>query len=446
MPPLRTMRRDGFPLRLAFVALLLAVGAAGARLVEEGAAARCGDTAGAGGASQWRVPRWAHQRRRRARAPLRWRRWARPRPPSDLRRMFDAGVPLEVSQLVLQYMPWPAQVAVSSGQIVRLWRVGAQAPRRVLSAHRAHVVDVKFFPAGDRLATAGLDGAILVWGAATGDVLRELRGLDEAHEAQVFPQGDRVAAIGSGSAVIWDAATGELLHRLGHRGAAPGRIRVYPRGERLVTARLGLAMIWDAASGAALRRLRQSQDLGHVEVSPGGERLATVGGRSVWVWNATDGRLERTLASRSYAPRGVAFVAGGAKLVTAAGCGVHIWDIRSGMSSRLSAGSVHAIFSLGWRPLAVDHDGVRATMWNTTAGERLHALSGPDNIEHLAVGARGDVVAVCAHSLLVGGGQSVAVWDVATGRLLQAMEGRSGADSSACRVAVGYGGWTVLDG
>jgi WD40 repeat protein len=75
---------------------------------------------------------------------------------------------------------------------------------------------VAFSPDGKRLATAGGEGAVKIWDAATGQELGALKGHSDGIRSVVFsPDGKRLATgSADGTARLWDAATEqEVLSR-----------------------------------------------------------------------------------------------------------------------------------------------------------------------------------------------------------------------------------------
>lgn len=111
----------------------------------------------------------------------------------------------------LDFVRFRYQLAVApEDAAVALW--GGGGPPRSLRSAVANVTSVRFFPMGDRVLTWGRNGVVVIWRAATGEALVELRHAGPVFCARVFPDGDRVATCTlDGELRIWDAERGERV-------------------------------------------------------------------------------------------------------------------------------------------------------------------------------------------------------------------------------------------
>jgi len=363
-------------------------------------------------------------------------------PPPDIAEVVGGavhargGLPEVIIRHLLGYVPLPSLVASSSGRSrAALWHTRSDQPLFVFPGRQGHIVDMKLFPRGDRLVTAGSDGSVVIWCANLGSVLHVLRGhVGEVYEVQVFPEGDRVVAVGQDSAaVVWDVASGAGLQRLdqGGNGAPHHVVRVFLGGDKLVT---GVsyrghsgAIVWNASSGQALHRLRQPEGWTRfIELSPDGETFATVGSRSVFIWSSTSGLVMRELSGAHGGLglwiNGVAFAAGGAKVVTSSPDAFAVlWDLHTGARRHLEMQArILGVVGMPMSDRVVVFNESRAVVWNTTSGSILRSLAGAGEIQRVAVSSTGDVVAACTSSLNVPHElQGTTVWDAASGRILQ---------------------------
>jgi WD40 repeat protein/tRNA A-37 threonylcarbamoyl transferase component Bud32/tetratricopeptide (TPR) repeat protein len=261
------------------------------------------------------------------------------------------------------------------GHLQRLCRGGPF----VLTGHTSTVHAVDFSPTGEWLATAGADGTVRVWSAATGEQAHLLRGhtgavtrlafspdgallasggmdgtvrvhdtrasrLLRAHAAHppngvclaFSPDGKWLASGGGdGKVRFWETATGRPGPVLGGEVTA-GVVSVTfsPDGERVVAGhQAGGAQVWDARSGKPLLRLgRNTPALFAAACSPDGRYIALPGwGGLAYLLDARTGAIRTTLrgheggtSALAFSPDGQHLVSGGADRV------VRAWAVPSG--------------------------------------------------------------------------------------------------------------------
>jgi len=286
--------------------------------------------------------------------------------------------------------------------------------------HDDTVYDARYSADGTRLVTAGGDGAVRIWDAASGVRLRELRHDGKPPRyfaAAISPDGKLVTAIDTRGAVahVWDAATGVQLAELRNDASefpriafsADGRwlatsggddVRVFdtstwvqaltisgpriinlsfdPTGPRLATGSArGDAAIWDIPSGARVRHLRDSgEPVDAVAFSPNGELVATASrdGASQ-IWDARSGALQSQFNSLRSKIISIEFDAT-SRLVVAAGAGgtVVVADAAQGMPVAMLEGPRGAVMAAHF-----DRDSRRVVgaSWDGTA--RVWAATSP---------------------------------------------------------------------
>jgi WD40 repeat protein len=222
---------------------------------------------------------------------------------------------------------------VADGEL--LVRIDPILDRHDKSAFRPRVTAMAFSPDGTRLTTVGSTavaggqhgypgGVVLVWNAATGELLQRSDRLATAASSVAWSaDGTRYAAatIGAGGELpepgmicVWDADTGKLLHSLHVQSeVGPGEwasaadVAFAPDGQGVAApvtaggrgAPAGLLIndagtsvrMWELSSGASTELMKgRKVSVGRVVFSPGGKSLALVGGdRVVRIWQIETG-------------------------------------------------------------------------------------------------------------------------------------------------------------
>ena len=149
-------------------------------------------------------------------------------------RDFEAGG--RAGGLTPVFSPDGTILAISNrNSSTRLFDVATGHVLRALPSQMSH--ELKFDPAGKRLAMAYVDGSLAVWTVESGQLLQFARArADELYSVDWSPDGKIIASSGlNASVTVWDAANLKVLHEI----ESPEwviRVRFNPQGTRLVYA------------------------------------------------------------------------------------------------------------------------------------------------------------------------------------------------------------------
>ncbi|HEX7841977.1 MAG TPA: WD40 repeat domain-containing protein [Kofleriaceae bacterium] len=225
-------------------------------------------------------------------------------------------------------------------KLVRLWdaATGAVVGQE---EHRATVLDLRFAPSGELLATAGADETIGIWRVDTGRRVT----LCEGHEAWVVsvawsPQGHLLASVSNDATLrIWDAVSAAEIQRR-ELGTKPHAVAWSPSGERLaVGLDDGQVSVLDPGNAASppVEELLYRADAAAVnclEWSAEGRTLVTGGDKTVRISDARTGHVIQSFAfDEGYAWR-LSWAPGGAFVVVSLrGDVVRLWDTRGALAA-----------------------------------------------------------------------------------------------------------------
>jgi WD40 repeat protein/serine/threonine protein kinase len=312
---------------------------------------------------------------------------------------------------------------------VKVWDAATGQELRTLKGHTNGAQSVAYSPDGRCLASAGWDGTVKVWDAATGQELRTLKGHTNVVLGVAFsPDGRRLASASSDRTVkVWDAATGQQLRTLpGHTNEVHG-VAFSPDGRRLASASDDQTMkVWDAATGQELLTLKGHADIVEgVAYSPDGRCLASAGREGiVKVWDVATGQELRTLTGHTGIVHGVAYSPDGRRLASASqDQTVKIWDAATGRESRTLKGHTNGVVGVAFSPdgrcLASASMDKTVKVWDAAVGQESLSLKGHTHwLWGVAYSPDGRLASASAD-------KTVKVWDAATGQELRTLYGHA---------------------
>jgi WD40 repeat protein len=109
--------------------------------------------------------------------------------------------------------------------LLRLWDAEAGKLIRDLKGHKGDVAGVFFLPDGKTAASAGMDGAVILWDLEKGKELKRMAHAGGVYGAALSPDGKRLLTAGFGDQTVrlWDLEGGKELKSFpNHGGAALG--------------------------------------------------------------------------------------------------------------------------------------------------------------------------------------------------------------------------------
>jgi WD40 repeat protein/serine/threonine protein kinase/tetratricopeptide (TPR) repeat protein len=269
--------------------------------------------------------------------------------------------------------------SVRPGEVL-LWDAATGALVRTLRGHPRQVFGVAFSPDGKRLVSTGEDATARLWDVATGQALRTLKSPGAVFDA-CFSWDGKVLAAGCADGTVrsWDVATGApgTPLPLGRTGLA--RLRYSPDRRWLATCDYdpdrgtGAVRVWDAARLTPAATLEGGEaHYWDVAFSHDSRFLAAAGDGGISLWELPGGKLRRVFNGHEGAVHSVAFAPDGRRLASAgADTTLRLWDVRSGGEERVLRGHTSRVACVAFNPagdrLASGAADGTARVWDLTA-------------------------------------------------------------------------------
>lgn len=272
------------------------------------------------------------------------------------------------------------QIATADEGGVQVW--DARSFQRIYALPHADVVyDAAFTADGTQLITACGDGAVRIWTAVDGKLVRTLRDEGHARYAKLAVRGETIAAMdfAGTSMLVWNAKTGEIVAALRGKKEAVFLSLAFSSSGRWIATNIG--------------------DQTHVlNTETWQEGISTAGAARSLSWDPIEDRLA----------------------VGAPSGDISIWSVDGHRALHLrEIGSPVdlVVFSPDAKHLGVaDHDGT-LRVWDATNGRQRSQIPRPGPVRSLAFDAASELVAVGSHE------GSVSVFEAATGLPVSALDG-----------------------
>ena len=292
----------------------------------------------------------------------------------------------------------------------RLWYVNTDRVGLELRADQSLITSVGFHPDGQHMISGSTDGSVRVW--ATG--ARSQLPTSSIHSPVATSDGSIATLERNGVTHVWDGHTGELKGTFGtptEEGWSSPAIAISPHGDLVASAARGNVEVWDTSDGRRRVNLtvwspsegsdQPTTEVNALAFSPDGRNLAVaVDDGSVRIYPISGRRIPRVPRFFVWsAPNGwpfsLDFDARGDRLAVGYTDGLVVWDTQ-GAGRELQSFEPRG-GSAGAAPVVLD-------VALSADGTRLISATSE---------------------------QVIRIWDVATGRPSQVLEGQAGSGSSA---------------
>lgn len=235
--------------------------------------------------------------------------------------------------------------------------------------------DVAYSPDGKKLAVAAGDGAVRVYSAASGKLLRKLNGSGEVSKIAYTPDSGYLAVgYDSGNINIFGADSGKLYRSLGKFDRAVGGLSVSADGKLVAANELDgdNVLVWNLKTGAQVASLAAKAGARTLQFKPKGSTLAVgLANGGVTLWNAESGKLAATLKGHDKAVDALAF-SGNGKLLATGGPDqtVVLWDVAAEKKLKTLTGHGLEVFDIAFAKsgeyLAATGTGASVKVWSIT--------------------------------------------------------------------------------
>jgi WD40 repeat protein/transcriptional regulator with XRE-family HTH domain len=268
--------------------------------------------------------------------------------------------------------------------------------RMTLDGHGTRVLSAAYSPNGERLATIGDDGTVIIWNTLTGESLLRLQGTTEPSDfisskrVAYSPDGELVVAVDRNQVKIYDSVSGNLLKTLSGHQADLTAIAISADGKLIASGALdGSVTIWDAAPAVSLFQVAAHPvAIENLTFSPDGKWLVTSGDDAAMrIWDTSTGNLLKEYPDFSDVVAGLTFSPDGRRFAISDGT-IHVWQFSVNAADGQASISSQELFTI--------RDALSDTF--SPDGNQLAGISG----------------------------NAIKIWDAATGRELLTLNGHTG--------------------
>ncbi|MEQ1513064.1 MAG: TIR domain-containing protein [Lysobacteraceae bacterium] len=214
-------------------------------------------------------------------------------------------------------------LVADDSRYIHLWNLGDSAPRRVFSVEVGDFIHMAFAASSTIFASAGSDGIVTVWDAASGRPLKSRKLGQSTEGLAVVGDGRYVISTHRASpAILWNWRDDEVVAR----SAGAEATSISTAGELLVTGESdGAVRIWSTSSKNRWGQRDFDSAIASVEQSPDGTRvaIATESGQLT----VSDLAEPRDMLTRRATPDFMQFSDNGQRLATVARSQLTVLDV-----------------------------------------------------------------------------------------------------------------------
>jgi WD40 repeat protein len=211
--------------------------------------------------------------------------------------------------------------------------IRARDYRRLHFLKNPNARTLAFSPDRALVASGALDGAVRVWDANTGALVKTLVTGGPIVALSFSPDGRTLLAASTDkTARLWQVGSFVELRKISHPSSLRGAF-FSPDSSLVVTFTSdSLARVFNVASGESVATLPQQGEITAGAFSPTGDTVTTTGRRNGYIWDAKTWERRHLLVGHSRAIEAVAYSADGKRVATAGGDeGVgRVWSVDTG--------------------------------------------------------------------------------------------------------------------